>query len=462
MVPFLDLKVQHKLLEAELIEVFRDCLRNASFVGGPKVQTFEEEFAQFCETKYCVGVNSGTDALRFALIAAGIGPGDEVITVPNTFIATTEAISQAGATIAFVDIDERTYNMDPNKLEDYLKRRIQDSGARRQDPDSRSLQPGAWNLKPAGPALKPETWNLEPGRTRVRAIIPVHLYGQPADMDAILEIAQKYELIVIEDACQAHGAEYFSKKENRWKKAGSMGLAAAFSFYPGKNLGACGEGGAVTTSNEEIAQKIRMLRDHGQAKKYYHDMEGYNGRLDAIQAGILRIKLRHVPDWNEKRRKNAALYSRLFWEQFNPEPATRNAELVTRNSEPATQRTGCRESGLGGSESLKPETWNLKPEGTVIPPYVPSWANPVFHLYIVRVSKRDELQKYLSERDIATGLHYPIPLHLQKAYLNDGYKQGLFPVSEKVALEILSLPMFPELSEEQIEYVATEIKKFYN
>ena len=420
MIPFLDLKVQHKLLEAELIEVFRDCLRNASFVGGPKVQTFEEEFAQFCETKYCVGVNSGTDALRFALVAAGIGPGDEVITVPNTFIATTEAITQAGATPAFVDIDERTYNMDPNKLEDYLKFRNPQSAI----------------------------------RNRPRAVIPVHLYGQPADMDAILEIAQKYELIVIEDACQAHGAEYFSKKENRWKKAGSMGLAAAFSFYPGKNLGACGEGGAVTTSNEEIAQKIRMLRDHGQAKKYYHDMEGYNGRLDAIQAGILGIKLKHLPEWNEKRRNNAALYSRLFLEQFNPQPATRNPE-------PATQRTGCRESGLGGSESLKPETWNLKPEGTVVPPYVPSWANPVFHLYIVRVSKRDELQKYLSERDIATGLHYPIPLHLQKAYAGNGFKKGEYPVTEKVALEILSLPMFPELTEEQIKYVVSEIKNFY-
>ena len=417
MIPFLDLKVQHKLLEAELIEVFRDCLRNASFVGGPKVQTFEEEFAQFCETKYCVGVNSGTDALRFALIAAGIGPGDEVITVPNTFIATTEAITQAGATPAFVDIDERTYNMDPNKLEDYLKRRIQDSGARRQDPDSRSLQPGAWNLKPAGPALKPETWNLEPGRTRVRAIIPVHLYGQPADMDAILEIAQKYELIVIEDACQAHGAEYFSKKENRWKKAGSMGLAAAFSFYPGKNLGACGEGGAVTTDDEVIAQKVRMLRDHGQNKKYYHAMEGYNGRLDAMQAGFLQIKLKRLPEWNEKRQRNAALYTQLF------------SEHLTLN--------------------------------TVVAPYVPSWAKPVFHLYIARVQRREELQKYLNEKGIGTGLHYPIPLHLQKAYLKDGYKQGLFPVSEKVALEILSLPMFPELSQEQIEFVVNTIKEFY-
>jgi len=289
-IPFLDLKTLHQELEEELVEVFRECLRNASFVGGPQVQAFEEEFAQFCETKYCVAVSSGTDALRFALIAARIGSGDEVITVPNTFIATTEAISQTGATPAFVDIDERTYNMDPSKLEDFLKKRYA-LGAMR-------------------------------SASRPRAVLPVHLYGQPADMDSILEIANRYGLIVIEDACQAHGALYYSKKEDKWRKAGSMGLAAAFSFYPAKNLGACGEGGAVTTNNEDIAQKIRMLRDHGQAKKFYHEFEGYNGRLDAIQAGILRIKLKHLPNWNEKRRRNALLYTQLL---------TRNTELGTRS-----------------------------------------------------------------------------------------------------------------------------------
>ena len=261
-IPFLDLITPHQELEEELVEVYRECLRNASFVGGSQVQSFEQEFAQFCETKYCVAVSSGTDALRFALIAAGIGSGDEVITVPNTFIATTEAISQTGATPAFVDIDEQTYNMDPNKLEDYLK-------------------------------TQHSTLDT---RNKLRAVIPVHLYGQPADMDSILEIANRYGLIVIEDACQAHGALYYSEKNKKWRKAGSMGLAAAFSFYPAKNLGACGEGGAVTTNNEDIAQKIRMLRDHGQAKKYYHEFEGYNGRLDAIQAGILRIKLKHLPN----------------------------------------------------------------------------------------------------------------------------------------------------------------------
>jgi dTDP-4-amino-4,6-dideoxygalactose transaminase len=382
-VPFLDLKTPHQKLESELVEVFRDCLRNASFIGGPRVQAFEEEFARFCETKYCVGVNSGTDALRFALIAAGIGPGDEVITVPNTFIATTEAISQVGASIGFVDIDERTYNLDPNKLEDYLKFRIPHSAI----------------------------------RNRPKTVIPVHLYGQPADMDAIEEIAQRYELIVIEDACQAHGALYHSRKENKWRKAGSMGLAAAFSFYPGKNLGACGEGGAVTTNDEKIAQKIRMIRDHGQAKKYYHDMEGYNGRLDAIQAGFLSIKLKSLPEWNEKRRRNASIYSNLF--NLHPTP------------------------------------------NTLIPPYVPHWAKPVYHLYIARASKRDELQKYLGEKGIGTGLHYPIPLHLQNAYSGNSFNKGDYPVTEKVSKEILSLPMFPELNQEQIEYVVEKINEFY-
>lgn len=380
-IPFLDLVTPHLELEEELVEVFRDCLRNASFVGGPQVQAFEEEFAQFCETKYCVGVNSGTDALRFSLIAAGIGPGDEVITVPNTFIATTEAISQSGAKPVFVDIDERTYNMDPNHLEDYLNKR-----------------------------LSPQTSNLKP---RLRAVLPVYLYGQPADMDSILEIADRYGLIVIEDACQAHGALYYSQKDQKWMKAGSMGLAAAFSFYPGKNLGACGEGGAVTTNDEGIANKIRMLRDHGQARKYYHEFEGYNGRLDAIQAAILRVKLRHLPNWNEKRRQNASQYNQLFKEVDN-----------------------------------------------IIIPYEPPWTKAVYHLYIIRHQKRDRLQKYLSENGINTGLHYPIPLHLQNAYKNFNLGNGNYPITEKISNEILSLPMFPGLTTEQIEYVADRVKEF--
>jgi dTDP-4-amino-4,6-dideoxygalactose transaminase len=340
-----------------------------------------------------VAVNSGTDALRFALIAAGIGPGDEVITVPNTFIATTEAISQTGATPVFVDIDERTYNLNPNRLEDCVR--------------TRNSQPGT--------------------RNRVKAVLPVHLYGQCADMDAIREIADQYGLIVIEDACQAHGAEYYSKKDNKWKKAGSMGNAGCFSFYPGKNLGACGEGGAVTTSDEEIARKVSMLRDHGQAKKYYHDFEGYNGRLDSIQCGILRIKLKRLPAWNESRRRNASLYNELL---------TQNCEPGTRNPQPVT----C----------------------SVVVPFEPQWSKAVYHLYIIRIRKRDELQKFLADNGISTGLHYPIPLHLQNAYKNGGMSNGSFPVTEKVAREILSLPMFPGLTPEQIKFVVSKIKEFYS
>jgi dTDP-4-amino-4,6-dideoxygalactose transaminase len=408
-IPFLDLITPHRELEEELVDVFRDCLRHASFVGGSQVSEFEREFAQFCETKYGVAVNSGTDALRFALIAAGIGPGDEVITVPNTFIATAEAISQTGASVAFVDIDERTYNMDPNRLDDYLK--------------SRKSQGVSRKGLNQNPLLTPHAARLTP---QPKAVLPVHLYGQPCDMDSILEIAERYGLIVIEDACQAHGALYYSKKDEKWKKAGSMGLAAAFSFYPGKNLGACGEGGAVTTNDEEIAQKIRMLRDHGQAKKYYHEFEGYNGRLDAIQTGVLRVKLKHLPEWNEKRRRNASLYTQLL--KRNSEPETRNPEPVTLD--------------------------------TIITPHEPEWTKAVYHLYIVRTKKRDELQKFLAENGVSTGLHYPIPLHLQNAYKTSEYREGDFPITEKVSKEIISLPMFPDLTVEQIKYVCEKIKDF--
>src|SRR5450631_4129605 len=285
-VPFLDLVTPHGELEPELTAVFREALRTAGFIGGPMVENFECEFAAFCDTKYCAGVGSGTDALRFALTAAGIGKGDAVVTVPNTFIATTEAISQAGASPVFVDIDELTYNMDVAKLRIYLE-----------------------NCE-----TNPQSGTLRDRRTQttVRAIVPVHLYGQMADMDAILELAQHYKLVVIEDACQAHGAEYFSQKEKCWKKAGSMGQAAAFSFYPGKNLGACGEAGAVTTNDEKLCATVKMIRDHGQSRKYYHDSEGYNGRLDSIQAGILSVKLRHLAEWNSNRRTHAAKYRELF------------------------------------------------------------------------------------------------------------------------------------------------------
>jgi dTDP-4-amino-4,6-dideoxygalactose transaminase len=333
-------------------------------------------------------VGSGTDALRFALIAAGIGPGDIVVTVPNTFIATVEGISQAGAHPEFVDIDERTYNLNPEKLRKYLEVRCAVNGE--------------------GRVVDRKTGN------RVTAVVPVHLYGQMAEMDPILDVAERYGLTVIEDACQAHGAEYFSTKENRWKKAGSMGRAAAFSFYPGKNLGACGEAGAVTTNDTELAHKVRMLRDHGQSQKYYHEMEGYNGRLDAIQAGILRVKLRHLTAWNEKRRECARRYQELF--------------------------------GRAREE--------------IRLPYEPSWAKAVYHLYVVRAEGRDQLQKHLAEANIGTAIHYPVPLHMQKAYSSLGYIRGDFPVSERVAGEILSLPMYPGLGYDEQSQIVQRVLDF--
>ena len=386
-VPFLDLTGLHAEIEEELVGVFRRAVRTAGFMGGPEVGQFEKEFAEFCDVDHCVGVGSGTDALRFALIAAGLGSGDAVVTVPNTFIATTEAISQAGAVPRFVDVDPRTCNMDAGRLESYLANKC-------------------FVERSSGRLLDLATGHV------VKAIVPVHLYGQPVDMDPILELAERYHLVVIEDACQAHGAQYFSRKMKQWRRAGSMGLAAAFSFYPGKNLGACGEGGAVTTDDPEVARKVRMLRDHGQPKKYYHDVEGYNGRLDAIQAGILRIKLRLLAGWNEKRREAAARYR----------------ELLAGHS--------------------------------VILPHEPEWANAVYHLFVVRIEDRSEAMEFLSEAGIGSGIHYPIPLHLQKAYSHLGYKEGDFPVAEEVANEIVSLPMFPGITSEQQQLVAARLEEF--
>lgn len=387
-IPFLDLVTPHIELEQQLTDVFKRALRTASFIGGPMVEQFEHAFAEFCGTRHCVGVGSGTDALRFALIAAGVKPGDVVITVPHTFIATTEAISQAGAEPRFVDINERTYNMEPTKLRAYLENFC--------TVDDR-----------LGVVIE-----IKSGKP-VTAIVPVHLYGQMADMDPILELAEQYKLVVIEDACQAHGARYFSKKENGWRTAGSMGKAAAFSFYPGKNLGACGEAGAVTTDDEVLAQKSRMLRDHGQSRKYYHDLEGFNGRLDSIQAGILAAKLRFVTEWNRKRQEAAHRYDEM-----------------------------------------------LSPVEGVIRPYCPDWARAVYHLYVIRVRDREALQKHLAEANIGTGIHYPVPLHLQKAYERLGYKRGDFPITEKIAPEIVSLPMFPQLGAEQQNRVAEEVAHF--
>jgi dTDP-4-amino-4,6-dideoxygalactose transaminase/acetyltransferase-like isoleucine patch superfamily enzyme len=375
-VPFLDLVAPHLELESELVSVFRRGLRTAGFVGGSMVDEFEKAFAAFCDAGHCVAVNSGTDALRFALMAAGVAPGDVVVTVPNTFIATTEAISQAGATPEFVDVDERTSNISVERLQEYLQQKcIQNASGKLIS--TRSGKP-------------------------VTAIVPVHLYGQMADMDPILRLAGQYGLMVVEDACQAHGAEYFSRDQNRWVKAGSMGKAAAFSFYPGKNLGACGEGGAITTNDAAVASTSKMLRDHGQVKKYYHDVEGYNGRLDSIQAGLLSVKLPHLAKWNSERRDRAVDYNRL----------------------------------LSGHEGL-----------TL--PHEPSWSRAVYHLYVIRTGDREGMMSALKGAGVGTGIHYPIPLHLQKAYASLNYAAGDFPVAERLAAEILSLPMFPQLTDGQ-------------
>lgn len=362
-VPFLDLKAQHAPLRGELARAFEEVIDSGAFAGGPFVAAFEQDFATFCGTEYAVGVGNGTDALWFALLALGIGPGDEVITVPSTFMATAEAITYTGATPVFVDIDERTYTMDPAELADALTR-------------------------------------------RTKAIIPVHLFGAPADMDPIMEFARKHGLFVIEDAAQAHGAEY------KGRKAGSIGDAGCFSFYPGKNLGALGEAGAVVTNNAELQEKMKTLRDHGQSRKYHHTMIGWNGRMDGIQGAILRIKLRHLQRGNELRCTHAAQYDRAF----------------------------------RGVEGL-------------IAPHVARYAKHVYHIYAIRVEARDEMMRALEQKGVGTGVHYPVPVHLQEAYASLGHRKGAFPVSEATSAEFISLPMFPELTPAQIDYVADAVKE---
>jgi len=363
-VPFLDLKVQYESIKEEIAAAIQEVLDATAFAGGPFVERFEAEFAQFCQTEQAIGVSSGTSALWLALRALGIGPGDEVITTPNTFIATAEAISFCGATPVFADIGELSYNLNPALVES---------------------------------AITPRT----------KAVIPVHLFGQMADMDAIMEIARRHNLYVIEDACQAHGAEY------KGRRAGSMGDLGCFSFYPGKNLGAYGEAGGVVTNRKDLADKIRMIRDHGQAKKYYHEVVGWNARMDGIQAAVLSAKLKHIEKWTEMRRQNAMLYNDL-----------------------------------------------LKDVEDVIIPTEMAGARHVYHLYVLRMAERESLIDYLKEREIHCGIHYPVPLHLQQAYRFLGYNIGDFPVAEKSSAEFVSLPMYPELSREQIEFVASEIKQF--
>ena len=384
-VPFVDLVTPHVELEEELVGVARAVLRSGAFAGGPIVEEFEREFAKFCGAEHCIAVSNGTDALRFALMAAGIQSGDGVITVSNTFVATVEAIVQVGATPHFIDIDPRTFNMSIEALRQFL------------EVDCDRCERTGLPLHRAS-------------RRRISAILPVHLYGQMADMEPIMALADHYGLIVIEDSCQAHGAEYQFGREGSWRRAGSIGNAAAFSFYPTKNLGACGEAGAVTTDDENLAKKIRIIREHGQGQKYHHLVEGYNGRMDAMQAGFLKIKLRSMEKWNKERRAAAETYHRLL-------------------------------AGAPG----------------VVTPYEPSWSRAVYHLYVVRATHRDDLQKYLAEQKIGTALHYPIPLHLQPAYVHLGYRKGDLPITEQLTSEILSLPMFPHILQSQLEYVAEKI-----
>jgi len=364
-VPFFDAKEQYQSIKDEVDANLQQVMNSCRFVLGENVKSFEREFASFCGAKYAVGVANGTDALRLALLAYAIGKGDEVITVPNTFIATTEAISQTGATIVFVDIDLSTHNISVSQIEGAVTE-------------------------------------------RTRAIVPVHLFGQPADMEPIMRMARKHNLKVIEDACQAHGGEY------KRKKVGSIGDAGCFSFYPSKNLGACGDGGMMVANDRKIAQKVRILRDHGQMKKYEHLAEGYNSRLDEIQAAVLRVKLKRLDEWNKLRRKNASIYNEL-----------------------------------------------LEDVDEIVTPSEAEYAKHVYHLYVIRTRRRDELQEWLKSKGIGTGLHYPIPLHLQRAYEYLGYKEGDFPVAEESAKQIVSLPMFPELTGEEIEAVVYTIKRFF-
>jgi dTDP-4-amino-4,6-dideoxygalactose transaminase len=387
-IQFVDLKAQYASIKGEIDKAISDVISKTAFIGGAHLSSFEKSFAAFCKAKHCIGVGNGTDALFISLKTLGIGPGDEVITAANSFIATSEAITQTGARVAFVDINPKTYNLDPNKLEEYLKR-SQESEVRSQKPEIRNPQSAIRNWAP-------------------KAIIPVHLYGQPADMDPIMEIARKYNLKVVEDCAQAHGAEY------KGRLAGSFGDMACFSFYPGKNLGAYGDGGAIITSNDDLALKARMFANHGRVEKYNHDIEGVNSRLDSLQAAILEVKLKHLPEWNEKRRQNAYLYNKY----------------------------------LHGSPLVTPgELDNVK---------------PVYHLYVVRTPSgtREKLQDFLKTKGISTGIHYPIALPNLRAYAYLSHKESDFPESTKASQEIVSLPMFPELGEAEIKYVADAVKEF--
>jgi len=399
-IPLVDLKAQYESIKDEIDSAISEVISKSAFIGGSYVQSFEKAFASFCNVKHCVGVGNGTDALFIALKTLGIGEGDEVIVPANSFIATSEAVTMTGAKVAFVDIDPRTYNMDPNKLEDYLKSRQSQVVSRKVLPQNSQLETRNENS-----LLTPHALRLT---SRVKAVIPIHLYGQPADMDPILNIARKYNLKVIEDAAQAHGAVY------KGRPIGSIGDVACFSFYPGKNLGAYGDGGAIVTSSDELALRARMFANHGRIDKYDHEIEGVNSRLDGLQAAILNVKLRHLPEWTEKRRQNAYLYNEY-----------------------------------------------LKETGLITPQEVNN-VKAVYHLYVVRVKNgiRQELQDHLKSKGISTGIHYPIALPNLKAYKYLNQMENDFPEATKASEEILSLPMYAELDKSQVEFISTIIMQF--
>jgi dTDP-4-amino-4,6-dideoxygalactose transaminase len=363
MIPFLDLKAQYQSIKAEVEPAVLKVLESCGYVLGPEVKAFEEEFATYIGARHAIACNTGTSALHLAFLSAGIGPGDEVITVPHTFVATVAAIRYTGARPVFVDIDPVSFTMDPSKIEAKIT-------------------------------------------AKTKAIVPVHLYGQTADMDPILEIAKRRNLLVIQDAAQAHGAEY------KGRKLGTMGDAVCYSFYPGKNLGAAGEGGLVATNRDDWNRLARMHRDWGAERKYEHEIEGYNYRMDGVQGAILRIKLRRLPQWNAGRQRAAARYDQL----------------------------------LAGT--------------CVQPPKKAAWGTHVYHVYAVRTTNRTALQAWLSDRQVATNIHYPHAIHRLPAHADLGYKAGDFPHAEKAAAEVLSLPMYPELTDAQIQTVVDAIKEF--
>ncbi len=361
-IQFVDLRLEYQEIKEEINQAIHRVLESGWFVLGEELKKFEKEFASYLRVKHVIGVNSGSDALYLAVKALGIGKGDEVITVSHTFISTVDAITRNGAKPVFVDIDPETYTIDVNQIENVITK-------------------------------------------RTKAIIPVHIYGHPADMDLIMEIAEKHGLYVIEDACQAHGAEY------KGRKVGSIGDIGCFSFYPTKNLGAYGDAGAIVTNDDELAEKLKILRNYGSSKKYYHDFIGVNSRLDEIQAAVLRIKLRHLDEWNEKRRKIAKMYNKFL-----------------------------EDSG-------------------VITPIEKKWAKHVYHLYVIRHKDRDKLQKYLAKNRVISQIHYPVPVHKQRAYLDLGITRHL-PITEKISKEIISLPMHPWLKKEEVEHISEFIRNF--